>query len=91
MSRCGIITIRSIGSQDDRREGVGDVERLLLYLGAVEPNFYGYVEPSYANLISGLAVRVNGNALNAGVAPVHGVGRCGETKEQLAFLLSFRK
>jgi Protein of unknown function (DUF3800) len=58
---------------------------------AVEPNLYGNYDTTYADILRGSVLRLNGNALNTGVSPVPGLDRCGADELQRAFLESFRK
>ena len=61
------------------------------YYKAVEPNLYGNYETSYADLLRPLAITHRGGALNVGVTPVPGIGKCAPNPHQRAFFMSFAR
>jgi hypothetical protein len=61
------------------------------FFRGVEPNAYGNYEHRYAQMLTGRVLRKHGRALNCGVTPVPGIGKCSADAEQLAFFQSFDK
>lgn len=58
---------------------------------AVEPNRFGNCEPAYAELLRDKVIRLKGNALNHGIAPVPSWTKCRPEPHHKDFFFSFTK
>ncbi len=61
------------------------------FFRAVEPNYYGNYETSYAQILKGNLIKNSGNALNCGLTPVPSFQKCGADPDQIKFFESFTK